>query len=282
MILVGALLADSPHTRPVPVTVGRLRRRSWPPRCTWSRSTTRARPASSACSRTPARQPGSRGLAVGRRAALRRAAAEPEGHAGAAARRRGHPRRAAAAGDLPDEARAWERGVDELAEQDTEVAEYVRTLEEAKDATDLPEASGDAIAREFERYLRRRGEHGGGALAASRPAPRSAARGRRASPPAGTGAPGAEQQLDPDPGRLDLVLGEPLRPARRDQLAVVEAARCSRRAPGPRRPGSGVAAPLPEHGAQLVLLGEADPVVAAVQVAVRASAAGARSCGRRC
>ncbi len=64
-------------------------------------------------------------------------------------------------GELPDEARAWERGVDELAEQDTEVAEYVRTLEEAKDATDLPEASGDAIAREFERYLRRRGDRGG-------------------------------------------------------------------------------------------------------------------------
>jgi len=62
--------------------------------------------------------------------------------------------------DLPAEARAWERGVDELAEQDSEVAEYVRTLEEAKDATDLPEASGDAIAREFERYLRRRGNRG--------------------------------------------------------------------------------------------------------------------------
>ena len=60
--------------------------------------------------------------------------------------------------DLPAEARAWERGVDELAEQDSEVAEYVRTLEEAKDATELPEASGDAIAAEFERYLRRRRE----------------------------------------------------------------------------------------------------------------------------
>ena len=62
--------------------------------------------------------------------------------------------------DLPAEARAWERGVDELAEQDSDVAEYVRSLEEAKDATDLPEASGDAIAREFERYLRRRGDRG--------------------------------------------------------------------------------------------------------------------------
>ena len=64
--------------------------------------------------------------------------------------------------DLPEEARAWERGVDELAQQDSDVAEYVRTLEEAKDASDLPEASGDAIAREFERYLRRRGDQGSG------------------------------------------------------------------------------------------------------------------------
>jgi PAC2 family len=64
--------------------------------------------------------------------------------------------------DLPEEARAWERGVDELAQQDSDVAEYVRTLEEAKDATDLPEASGDAIAREFERYLRRRTDHSDG------------------------------------------------------------------------------------------------------------------------
>ncbi len=48
--------------------------------------------------------------------------------------------------------------------EDDEVAEYVRALEEAQDTADLPEASGDAIAREFERYLRRRGdrgEHGG-------------------------------------------------------------------------------------------------------------------------
>ncbi|GAA5067213.1 proteasome assembly chaperone (PAC2) family protein [Thermocatellispora tengchongensis] len=59
-------------------------------------------------------------------------------------------------GDLPEEARAWEHGVDELASQDSEVAEYVRELEERKDAADLPEASGDAIAAEFERYLRRR------------------------------------------------------------------------------------------------------------------------------
>jgi proteasome assembly chaperone (PAC2) family protein len=59
-------------------------------------------------------------------------------------------------GDLPEDARAWERGVDELAEDDEDVAEYVRALEEARDTTDLPEASGEAIAREFEKYLKRR------------------------------------------------------------------------------------------------------------------------------
>jgi proteasome assembly chaperone (PAC2) family protein len=59
-------------------------------------------------------------------------------------------------GDLPEDARAWERGVDELAEEDEDVADYVRALEETRDTTDLPEASGEAIAREFERYLKRR------------------------------------------------------------------------------------------------------------------------------
>jgi len=58
--------------------------------------------------------------------------------------------------ELEESARAWERGVDELAQSDEEVAEYVQSLEEAQDTAELPEASGDAIAREFERYLRGR------------------------------------------------------------------------------------------------------------------------------
>ena len=61
-------------------------------------------------------------------------------------------------GDLPEDARAWERGVDELAEEDEDIADYVRSLEETRDTTDLPEASGEAIAREFERYLKRRND----------------------------------------------------------------------------------------------------------------------------
>ena len=59
-------------------------------------------------------------------------------------------------GDLPEDAKAWERGVDELASEDEEIADYVRSLEETRDTAELPEASGEAIAREFERYLKRR------------------------------------------------------------------------------------------------------------------------------
>ncbi|MBP6996541.1 MAG: PAC2 family protein [Phycicoccus sp.] len=60
-------------------------------------------------------------------------------------------------GDLDEDARAWQRGVDEIAADDPEIAEYVQALEQAQDTAELPEASGDAIAKEFERYLRRRG-----------------------------------------------------------------------------------------------------------------------------
>lgn len=61
-------------------------------------------------------------------------------------------------GDLAEAAAAWQRGVDDLAANDDEVGEYVEALEQAQDTTELPEASGDAIAREFEKYLRRRDE----------------------------------------------------------------------------------------------------------------------------
>jgi proteasome assembly chaperone (PAC2) family protein len=59
---------------------------------------------------------------------------------------------------LAEDAEAWERGVNELATEDPEIAAYVRQLEEAKDTADLPEATGESIAREFERYLKRRGK----------------------------------------------------------------------------------------------------------------------------
>ncbi|WP_232664148.1 PAC2 family protein [Pseudonocardia sp. TRM90224] len=69
-------------------------------------------------------------------------------------------------GGLPEQAEEWERTVSEMAEADDEVREYVRQLEEqaAIDAADadVPEADGDAIAADFERYLRRRGSGGAG------------------------------------------------------------------------------------------------------------------------
>jgi proteasome assembly chaperone (PAC2) family protein len=57
--------------------------------------------------------------------------------------------------DLPDRADAWEGEVNDLAADDSEIADYVKALEESKDAAELPDISGDTIAKEFERYLRR-------------------------------------------------------------------------------------------------------------------------------
>ena len=61
-------------------------------------------------------------------------------------------------GNLQKDADEWEKTVDELASEDSDVAEYVKALEESKDAAELPDVSGDSIAKEFERYLRRRSD----------------------------------------------------------------------------------------------------------------------------
>jgi predicted ATP-grasp superfamily ATP-dependent carboligase len=161
VIIVGALLADSPHTRPVPVTVAaadeKMASALHIEPVDYQGPTGIVGVLQDACT--------SRGIpAVSLWAAVPHYVAQPPSPKATLSLLRGVEDVLDAPmplGDLPDEARAWERGVDELAEQDAEVAEYVRALEEAKDATDLPEASGDAIAKEFERYLRRRGEHGG-------------------------------------------------------------------------------------------------------------------------
>ncbi len=59
-------------------------------------------------------------------------------------------------GDLPAEASAWERAVDEMVAEDAELEGLVHQLEEHLDSEGLEQTSGDAIAAEFERYLRRR------------------------------------------------------------------------------------------------------------------------------
>ncbi len=60
-------------------------------------------------------------------------------------------------GDLPARAELWEKNVNDLANEDPDVAEYIHSLEVASDARPV-EPSGDAIAAEFQRYLRRQNE----------------------------------------------------------------------------------------------------------------------------
>ena len=61
-------------------------------------------------------------------------------------------------GDLPEAAKAWEIAVTQLAEEDTEISDYVKQLELDLDESELEEATGEDIAKEFERFLRRQGD----------------------------------------------------------------------------------------------------------------------------
>ena len=62
-------------------------------------------------------------------------------------------------GELPTQSLEWESEVDELAREDSDVADYVKALEESKDSALLADVSGDEIARELERFLRRQTEN---------------------------------------------------------------------------------------------------------------------------
>ena len=62
--------------------------------------------------------------------------------------------------DLAEESAEWEERLRTAAEQDAELAEYVRELEERVGDEGLTPLSGDEIAQEFEKYLRRRGGSG--------------------------------------------------------------------------------------------------------------------------
>ena len=58
-------------------------------------------------------------------------------------------------GVLPDLAQQWEKNVDEMVKEDSDIEEYIKTLEESKDANELSDESGEELAREVERFLRR-------------------------------------------------------------------------------------------------------------------------------
>ena len=65
-------------------------------------------------------------------------------------------------GKLPSQADEWETEVSQIAAEDEEISEYIRALEEREEEDEpLKPASGESIAAEFERYLRRRGPRPG-------------------------------------------------------------------------------------------------------------------------
>jgi hypothetical protein len=154
--ILGALLADTPHTRPIPVSVS-----------------TRDRELMEIYGLEPSSYEGPTGIVGVLAEALARGGLQVLSLWAAVPHYVSHPPCPKATlallsqlenltdaaldlGELAELSRAWERGVDELAAEDSEVAEYVSGLEQQQDAAELPEASGEAIAAEFERYLRRR------------------------------------------------------------------------------------------------------------------------------
>lgn len=156
VVTLGALLADVPHSRPIPVT--------WSSEDAHLRELLDVEPTTyegpTGIVGVLAHEAESRGLAaLSLWAAVPHYVAHPPSPKatlailGALETLLGEP---IGLGDLPEDALAWQHGVDELAAEDAEIGEYVHQLEEAKDTAELPEATGEAIAQEFERYLRRR------------------------------------------------------------------------------------------------------------------------------
>jgi predicted ATP-grasp superfamily ATP-dependent carboligase len=58
-------------------------------------------------------------------------------------------------GQLPKEAREWEVAVNQMTSEDSDIAEYIKSLEESKDSQEIPDDDGEELAKEVERFLRR-------------------------------------------------------------------------------------------------------------------------------
>jgi proteasome assembly chaperone (PAC2) family protein len=156
LVTLGALLADSPHTRPVPVS-GSTTDPTLMERMSLMPSTYNGPVGITSVLNEIASNEGIASAALW--AAVPHYLAEPPcpkatlALLGALEDAVGMP---LPQGVLAEMAEAWQRGAEELTSHDEEIAEYVEALENERDTSELPEASGDAIAKEFERYLRRR------------------------------------------------------------------------------------------------------------------------------
>jgi predicted ATP-grasp superfamily ATP-dependent carboligase len=162
VVALGALLADTPHTRPTPVTGSAYDRESAE---RWGLDTSRYEGPTGilgvfqdACVQA--------GLpAISFWAAVPHYVSQPPSPRATVAllqRVEEVLELSVPLGALPQQADDWVKTVDEMANEDAEVVEYVRSLEERATEVDLSQADGDQIAREFERYLKRRGGTGAG------------------------------------------------------------------------------------------------------------------------
>ncbi|WP_241386807.1 PAC2 family protein [Rhodococcus sp. CH91] len=167
VVLLGALLADTPHTRPVPVT-----------------GTAYSAEAAARFKLQTSRYEGPTGITGVLQDAFVRAGIPAVSFWAAIPHYVSNPPNPKATvallrrvedvldievplGELPLLAEEWEQTVTDMIDDDEEIAEYVHTLEERGDAEaeeDISELiskiDGDALAAEFERYLRRRGPGG--------------------------------------------------------------------------------------------------------------------------
>lgn len=57
--------------------------------------------------------------------------------------------------EISAEAEKWASAVDHLSQQDPDIADYIEQLEEARDLEEVEGATGDTIAAELEKFLRR-------------------------------------------------------------------------------------------------------------------------------
>lgn len=158
VLLLGALLSDTPHSRPLPVTThaldSGLRERLMVEKSTYegpvgivgvlSHALNAARLPSASMwvsiphyVSTPPSPKGQYALLAGLEQILEISLTDDS---------------------LVSEAGKWTKAVDELSQEDPDVAEYIGQLEEAKDASDVEGVTGETIAKELEKFLRRRKE----------------------------------------------------------------------------------------------------------------------------
>ncbi|GAC78287.1 Predicted ATP-dependent carboligase, ATP-grasp superfamily [Gordonia malaquae] len=163
VVMMGALLADTPHTRPVPVS-----------------GSAETSAAATRFGLSPSKYEGPTGITGVLQDAFVQAgvpsislwaavphyiAHPPNPKATVALLRRLEPiiEVPIPLGRLDQQARDWQEDVDEMMSDDDDMAAYVRDLEEreddeAGDENPMVEVDGDALAAEFEKYLRRRNE----------------------------------------------------------------------------------------------------------------------------